>query len=288
MKYYLITGASTGIGYAITKALIEQGHFVFGSVRKQNDADRLKATFGANFYPLQFDVTDEAAVKKSVAIVKTKIGDQLLSGLINNAGIAVSGPLMHVPLEDFRMQLDVNVLGVFNVSKAFLPLLGATLPAVDHPARIINMSSVSGRIASPFVGPYAASKFALEAMTHSLRRELLIYGIDVVSIQPGPIKTPIWGKSIKDVEQFSGTDYEPLKNWIAKRIAKTEETAIPASKVADAVLKALHHPRPKLSYIVAANKWQYRLLYSFMPDRLMDYFVGKSFKKVMAYKKGQH
>jgi len=281
MKYYLVTGISTGIGHAIAQCLLKQGHFVFGSVRKAEDALRLKKQWADQFYPLLFDVTDVPAIAKAAKEVEGRLEGQLLSGLVNNAGIVVSGPLMHVPAEDLSYQLEVNVVGVLKVCQAFLPMLGARLPALKPAGRIINISSVSGRIAAPFVGPYAASKHALEALTHSLRRELILYGIDVLSIQPGPIKTPIWEKALQSNTLFAGTDYEFLLPLVEKQVRNSEKQAIPAERVAEVVSHALQTRRPKTSYIVGANKWQYRLLYSFVPDRLMDYFIRKGFEKAL-------
>ena len=281
MKYYLVTGISTGIGYAIMQTLLQQGHFVFGSVRKLEDAERLKQECGDRLQPLLFDVTDSKAIAQAAKEVEKILEGKLLSGLVNNAGVVVSGPLMHLSADDLSHQLEVNVVGVIRVSQAFLPMLGARMPAPKPVGRIINISSVSGRIAAPFVGPYAASKHALEALTHSLRRELLLYDIDVISIQPGPVKTPIWDKALQGNNSYPGTDYEALLKLADQHVRSTEKKAIPAARVAEAVSHALQTPRPKTSYIIAANKWQYRFLYSFVPDRLMDYFIKKGFEKAL-------
>ncbi len=169
-EYVVVTGVSSGIGHAITVDLTEQGYHVFGSVRTQEDADRVQAEFGERFMPLIFDVTDGDAVRRAADQVTAVAGEIGLAGLVNNAGIAVGGPLMHLPIDEMRRQLEVNVVGVLQVTQAFLPLLGAQPDPPFESGRIVNISSVSGHIAYPFMGPYAASKHALEAMTDSLRR----------------------------------------------------------------------------------------------------------------------
>jgi len=189
VKSIVVTGASTGIGKSTAKVLLDHGFMVFGSVRKEADGAGLRAEFGENFSPLIFDVTDEDAIRAGAASVADALGQNTLAGLVNNAGIAVAGPLEHVPIEQFRYQIEVNVLGVFSVTQAFLPLLGTDRTRQGTPGRIVNISSVAGKMAAPFIGPYAASKHALEGMSASLRRELMIYGIDVVIIGPGAVAT---------------------------------------------------------------------------------------------------
>ncbi|MGB8983521.1 MAG: SDR family NAD(P)-dependent oxidoreductase, partial [Anaerolineales bacterium] len=178
MQSIIVTGVSTGIGWAITKILIERGFRVFGSVRKTQDAERLAKEFGTNFIPLLFDVTDEPAVQAAAAQVRAQLGGETLLGLVNNAGIAIPAPLMHQPTDDFRHQLEVNLVSVLIVTKAFLPLLGADRSLRGRPGRIVNISSTSGKFGFPFVGAYVASKHGLEGFSESLRRELMLYGID--------------------------------------------------------------------------------------------------------------
>jgi NAD(P)-dependent dehydrogenase (short-subunit alcohol dehydrogenase family) len=191
MKYYLITGASSGIGYATCQTLIKQGHFVFGSVRKESDAARLQQAFGNNFQALIFDVCDEKGVQDAVVAIAKVVGKNGLAGLVNNAGIVVYGPINELELSEFKRQMDVNVYGLLRVTKAFLPLLGAQHPQIFKPGKIVNISSVSGIFTTPFLVPYCVSKKAVEVITDGLRMELLPYGIDVVSILPGPVKTSI-------------------------------------------------------------------------------------------------
>ena len=167
----MITGTSTGIGWGTTKVLISRGFRVFGSVRKTSDAKRLSKEFGDRFLPLLFDVTDEAAVSTTAADVRTKLAGERLAGLVNNAGVAVAGPLLELSVAEFRHQIDVNLVGVVITTKAFAPLIGTDPQLKGDPGRIINIGSVSGRNAVPFLAPYAASKFALEGLSESLRRE---------------------------------------------------------------------------------------------------------------------
>src|SRR5215510_4870930 len=195
MKSVVITGVSTGIGWGTTKVLIQKGFRVFGSVRKTQDAERLSKEFGANFIPLIFDVTDEAAVQAGARQVQEQLNGETLFGLVNNAGIAVPAPLIHQSTDDFRHQLEVNLVSVLIVTKAFVPLLGSDRSLTGNPGRIINMSSVGGKRGGPFLGAYVTSKHGLEGFSETLRRELMLYGIDVIIIGPGAIATPIWDKA---------------------------------------------------------------------------------------------
>ena len=180
----VVTGASTGIGHAITGVLLERGFTVFGTVRKQVDADRLKAELGDAFTPLRMDVTDQPAILRAADQVRESLGKAKLAGLVNNAGIAVVGPLLHQPPADFRQQLEVNLVAPMMVTQAFAKLLGSDRTREGTAGRIVNISSVGGKIGGPFLGAYAASKHGLEGMSESLRRELMLYGIDVILIEP--------------------------------------------------------------------------------------------------------
>ena len=208
-KNIIITGVSTGIGYTTTKLLINSGYKIFGSVRSEKDAESLKSEFGKQFYPLIFDVTDKENIYNCVELVKNEIGNKGICALINNAGLAVGGPLLEIPVENIRYQFEVNVFGLITVTQAFSKLLGAYKNA-KHTGKIIMISSVAGKRSYPFVGPYSASKHALEGLSDALRRELMLYGIDVILVEPGPVKTEIWNKT-PDPEnnKFIGSDYEP-------------------------------------------------------------------------------
>ncbi|MCB9418716.1 MAG: SDR family oxidoreductase [Ardenticatenaceae bacterium] len=274
MKYILITGASTGIGYDAARYLIERGYHVFGSVRKQADAERVQAALGERFTPLLFDVTDEAGVKTAVSQIQQTVGSSGLYGLVNNAGIAVPGPLMHLTLDEIRYQLEVNVIGLLSVTKACLPLLGAGKDSPCPPGRIINISSTNGRNAFPFVGPYSASKHALEAITDALRGEMSIYGIKVIGINPGPIQTPIWDKAdALDPTPFLGTDYEKAVLYTRDYIVARGRKGLPVEAVSTVIGQALESKRPKTRYPVVRSRLFDWLLPQLLPDRVVDHIV---------------
>jgi NAD(P)-dependent dehydrogenase (short-subunit alcohol dehydrogenase family) len=275
-KYVVITGVSTGIGYDGARYLVEKGWHVFGSVRKQADAERVQAELGEGFTPLLFDVTDEGAIKTAAEQVAEAVGDNGLWGLVNNAGIAVPGPLMHLPLDEFRHQLEVNVTGQLAVTQAFLPLLGAKKDVSFPPGRIVNISSVSGRIAYPFMGPYAASKHALEALSDALRRELLIYGIDVIVIEPASIRTPIWDKAGElDASRYTNTGYASMLGPIQKTIVRQGQTGIPVERVSQVIWEALTKERPKSRYVIPRKWLSGWIIPRWLPDRMFDNIVAK-------------
>ncbi|MFZ1400924.1 MAG: SDR family oxidoreductase [Candidatus Promineifilaceae bacterium] len=276
MKYVVITGASSGIGYDAARYLIERGYHVFGSVRKQADADRVQAALGERFTPLLFDVTDEGGVETAVTQVTQKIGNNGLAGLVNNAGIAVAGPLMHLPMSEFRRQIEVNLYGQLDVTQKFLPLLGAVPNAPHPPGRIVNISSVSGKVVYPFMGPYAASKHALEAISDALRRELLIFGIDVIVIGPGSVQTPIWEKAQDlDTEPYQETPYKGMMEGMKKLFISQGESGIPVEKVSEVIYEALTKKRPKTRYAIARKWFTSWLLPRYLPARLFDTIIAK-------------
>ena len=275
MKYVVVTGASTGIGRSSVKVLSEKGFHVFGSVRKQEDADSLSDEFGDKVTPLIFDTTDEAAVKACAAKVKEIIGEATLSGLVNNAGIAVTGPLMHIPIDELRHQLEVNTIAPIIVTQAFLPLLGAVNPPVNTPGRIINISSLAGVAAMPFAGPYAASKHALEAISGSLRRELMIYGIDVIIIGPGAVATPIWGKAEQvDTSQYNDTDFKQAYEKIGKAMNDLGLGGIAVDKVGELVHHTLTTAKPKVRYAIVPNRLRDWIIPQNLPQRLLDKIIA--------------
>ena len=240
MKSIVVTGVSTGIGKSIAEMLIQKRFHVFGSVRKQTDADRLRSDLGTGFTPLTFDITDEVAVHAAAKQVRDQLKGETLFGLVNNAGIAVAAPMLYLKPDDFRRQLEINVTGQLIVTQAFTPLLGADRSLNGKPGRIVNITSVSGKNGSPFLGAYAASKHALEGLSESMRRELMLYGIDVIIVAPGPIATPIWDKAEEvNAEEYRHTDYyESGKKFQKYTIAKGR-SGLPPEAVSKAVFKAL-------------------------------------------------
>lgn len=275
MSSFVVTGSSTGIGHATVKALIARGHKVFGSVRKAADGERVKAELGANYTPLLFDVTDEAAIARGAAEVRAALNGHKLSGLVNNAGIAVAGPLLHMPVEEFRKQLEVNVTGQLLVTQAFAPLLGQDRDLKGEPGRIVMISSVGGQNASPFVGPYSASKFALEGLSESLRRELLLYGIDVIVIGPGAIATPIWDKAGEvDTAPFDNTDYAAPLAKLRAYMLDLGQKGLKPEKVGALIADALTLPNRKARYAIVPSKFEH-LMTKILPRRRLDRIIGK-------------
>ncbi|HEY1337022.1 MAG TPA: SDR family NAD(P)-dependent oxidoreductase [Bryobacteraceae bacterium] len=273
----VITGVSTGIGLGIAKALCTRGVHVFGSVRRQGDADRLGREFGAAFTPLIFDITDEPAVRRGAAQVANALGDRTLFGLVNNAGVAVPGPLLHLPIAEFRQQIEINVVAQLSVTQAFAPLLGADRARQGPPGRIVNISSVNGKIASPFIGAYAASKHALEAISDSLRRELMLYGIDVIVIGPGPIATPIWDKAAAlDMSAYAKTDYGPILEKVRDYMLGQGRHGLPPERVGELARHALTAARPKTRYTITPGKFQNWTVPRLLPPRLLDRIIAKA------------
>ncbi len=274
MKSVVVTGASTGIGWGCVKVLIAGGFRVFGSVRKQADADRLSQEFGANFAPLIFDVTDEAAVAGGARQVEAALGEDTLFGLVNNAGIAVPGPLLHLDIDDFRRQIAVNLTGQLIVTQAFAPALGADSQRKGAPGRIVMISSVGGKNAMPFLGPYSASKFALEGLSESLRRELMLFGIDVIVIAPGTVATPIWDKADAiDVAPYAKTPFAPALLKIREYMISNGKKGLPPERVGEAVKQALTVAKPKTRYIVTPDPAQ-NFLVNVLPKRMVDGMIA--------------
>jgi NAD(P)-dependent dehydrogenase (short-subunit alcohol dehydrogenase family) len=275
MKYVVVTGASSGIGRGSVKVLIQKGFHVFGSVRKQADADSLLEEFADKVTPLIFDATDVQAVKEAADKVKSIVGDTTLSGLVNNAGVAVTGPLMHIPIDEFRYQMEVNTVGPIIAIQAFLPLLGAVNPPVENPGRIINITSMAGVQAAPFFGPYSASKHALEAISGSLRKELMLYGVDVIIIGPGAVATPIWSKAEQvDSSQYDNTDYKQSYKKMNDYMSAMGPQGVPVEKVGELVHHTITTDKPKVRYAIAPNMLTDWLIPQNVPKRLMDKIIA--------------
>src|SRR3984957_3420172 len=177
-KDVVVTGVSTGIGWGTTKVLVSKGFRVFGSVRRQADADRLQGEFGNGFVPLMMDITDADAVHHAAQKVGSMIGDRNLVGLVNNAGIVVSGPLLYLRPSEYRQQLEENMISPLVVIQAFASLLGTDQKRLGPTGRIVNISSTGAKVAIPLIGAYSASKCGLEGMSDALRQELMLFGIE--------------------------------------------------------------------------------------------------------------
>ena len=272
----VVTGASTGIGRGAVKVLIGHGWRVFGGVRKQSDADSLRQEFGDKVVPLLFDVTDAAAIRAAADTTRGLLGGQTLKGLVNNAGMGSGGPLLHQPIEEIRHVLEVNLLGAVSVSQAFIPLLGGDRSLAGGAGRIVNITSVAGKFAPPFLGDYAMSKHALEALTDSLRRELMIYGIDVIAIGPGAVVTPIWDKAERsDQSVYAKTDYAAaIKQFMDYFLAEGRK-GLPPERIGEAIYRALTVPRPRARYAVVPNRFVNWTLPNLLPKRLIDRLIAK-------------
>ena len=278
MKQVVITGVSTGIGHASTKVLLDRGFRVFGSVRRREDADRLQKEFGKNFVPLLFDVTNEAAVQLAADKVGHDLGTSTLDGVVNNAGIEVTGPLAYLPVDHFRQQLEVNLIGPLIVTKAFLPLLGSDPARKGTPGRIVNISSTSGKIAGPFTGAYSASKFGLEGFSDSLRRELILFGIDVIVIRPGAVVTPIWQKAEAGVtDRFRGTPFVDALETFERYSADEATKGLAAEVIGQAVWHALTSTRPKVRTAIVPQRVKNWTIPQLIPMRILDKLVAQFF-----------
>ena len=266
----LVTGASTGIGEATALHLKELGFDAVAAVRKDQDAERLKSQ---GLRAVKLDVTDA----DSIAAARAQMGDAPLAGLVNNAGIAVAAPLEFLPLDQLRRQLEVNVIGQVAVTQQFLPALRAAR------GRIVNVSSIGGRVALPLVAPYNASKFALEAISDSLRRELIPHGVDVIVIEPGGVKTPIWGKGNETADQIqegmppeAQQLYGPMIEALRRETVKiSENTGIEPREVAEVIGRALTAKRPRTRYLVGREAKIRGAAARVMPDRMMDRAIVK-------------
>ena len=276
MRSVVVTGASTGIGHASVKLLLDKGFKVFGSVRKQADAERLKGELSANFTPLLFDITDEAAVLAAAREVRASLNGETLAGLVNNAGIAVAGPVLELSADQFRRQMDVNVIGPIIATQAFGPLLGSD-PSLKGPkGRIVMISSVAGKNGNPLTPAYAASKHAIEGLSESLRRELMLFGIDVIIVAPGPVKTPIWskGREAVDTDNYKNSPYLPALQKVSAYMKHLDSIGLPPEKIAEVIATALTSPNPKVRYQVTPDPVRH-LIMGLLPKRTVDRFIAK-------------
>jgi NAD(P)-dependent dehydrogenase (short-subunit alcohol dehydrogenase family) len=274
MKSVVVTGVSTGIGWGCAKVLAASGYRVFGSVRNQGDADRLAQKLGPNFTALIFDVTDEAAVAAAAEHLDSTLRGETLFGLVNNAGVAVPGPLLYQRIEDFKQQMTVNVIGHLIVTQAFAPLLGADRDRKGPPGRIVMISSVGGRNASPFLGAYNASKFALEGMSESLRRELILFGIDVIVVAPGTVATSIWDKpDAINVADFAHTPYASALAKLKVHMITNGRRGLPPEQVGETVRTVLTAARPKARYTVTPDPIE-TLVANALPKRVVDRLIA--------------
>src|ERR1700723_2370337 len=275
----VVTGVSTGIGWGTTKVLASKGFRVFGSVRKQADADRLQEEFGNGFVPLMMDVTDADAVHEAAQRVGSMIGDPNLVGLVNNVGMVVSGPLLYLRISQYRRQLEVNTISPLVVIQAFAPFLGTDQKRQGPPGRIVNISSTSAKIAIPLLGAYSSSKCGLEGMSDALRRELMLFGIDVVIIEPGTVNTAMYDKGEKeDLSEFKQTEYWQAVQKFQKYIVTEARTnGLSPERLGEAVHVALTTAKPKARYAVIPQRFKNWTLPRLLPVRMLDAQLAKLF-----------
>lgn len=274
-RLVVVSGASTGIGWAAAGALRDKGLEVFAGVRKDDDAVRAR---DAGLRPLTLDVTDS----ESIAAAADEVAAAgPLTALVNNAGVAVSGPVEYVPIDEWRRQLETNLIGQVAVIQAFLPQIRTA-----GGGRIVNVSSIGGRIALPLAGPYAASKFALEAVSDSLRRELRGQGVDVALIEPGGVKTPIWEKgadTAESIEQSMPREgrerYAPITRAIRTQVEQiATKTGMDPSVVADAIVHAVTADRPRTRYLLGREARMRWAIAKRVPDRWFDALIARALR----------
>jgi NAD(P)-dependent dehydrogenase (short-subunit alcohol dehydrogenase family) len=271
----VVTGASTGIGEASARRLAGEGFRVFATVRREADAERLRGD-GAGLEPLLLDVTDAGAIARAAAQMRDAAGPGL-AGLVNNAGVAITGPLEYLPVEELRTQLEVNLVAQVAVTQAFLPALRTAR------GRIVNVSSIGGRIALPMAGPYAASKFGLEAVSDSLRRELAPSGIQVSVVEPGGVRTPIWDKGTEAAERVlegmppeAEQHYGELARTMRAEAERISREGMPPDAVAAIVVHALTARRPRTRYLVGRDAKLRARAAKVLPDRVMDRLIARA------------
>ena len=269
----LVTGTSSGIGRGLCQALIKRGYKVFGTVRNRKDATELKKEFGENLDALLVDVTDEKQVIKAKERVQNYLNGKPLTALINNAGIATLGPVEFLPTSDFKKQIDTKILGTFLCTKIFLPLLGTDSNLIGNPGRIVNISSIlGGKIGSPFMSGYCASKHAVEAFSESLRRELKAYGIKVIIVAPGSVSTPIWKevKKQKDQNKYNKTKYGISFKKILNSLESFDRNSLSMNQLTSIIIKSIEIKNPKIRYNPTKDPIQ--KLWPYIPKKIMDSF----------------
>ena len=276
---FVVTGTSSGIGYALARLAVNNDAQVFGTVRSREDADRLVAELGSRFQPLICDVRDEDGVAAAAQTVRAALEGRRLAGLVNNAAVAMPGPFMLQPLAELRAQLETDLLGPFIVTKAFGPLLGVDPALTGPPGRIVNMSSIGGKLRQPFATGYIASKHGVEGFTGALRRELKVYGIHVSAVAPGVVDTPIWDKVQAFKGRYDGTPYEePFNKGVETMVQAGKAHGATPDDISKVIWRALTEARPKFRYRPASHPILEHGVLMALPQRAIDWglarFVG--------------
>ncbi|MGO9144847.1 MAG: SDR family oxidoreductase [Desulfomonilia bacterium] len=269
-QWVLVTGAASGIGRATALLLAQRGFGVYATDMSESELDDLRKVGGIEAFKL--DITDDWDVGKAQSLIEQH-GTGLFA-LVNNAGIFSPGPLMDLPIERLMQQFNVNVFGTHRMTKAFFPLLLKSM------GRILNMSSVAGFVATPFSGPYASSKHAIEGWSDALRRELMPLGVKVIVVEPALINTPLWDRDLNGrIEQYRGSIfYEANRKKLEHEMAEAKAHGVKPEVVAEAIYQALTAPSPKTRYLVTNHPVQHRLV-KFLPDTVLDRVVEKEFQE---------
>jgi NAD(P)-dependent dehydrogenase (short-subunit alcohol dehydrogenase family) len=276
----VVTGASTGIGRATALLLDEKGYRVFAGVRKDEDAKSLKEEGSDRLKPIKIDVAKDRSIAAAKRTVKRLLGDDELVGLVNNAGVGGGGPVEFEPIDDFRNTIEINLIGQVAVTQAFLQLVR------EGRGTVVFLASIGGRIASPFMSSYSASKFALEGIGDTLRREVSPWGIDVVVVEPGSIATEIWRKGSDQVEeQMKQMPSEAerlygdqMRSWVQAFLVETGGRGIPPKKVAQVIHRAIRSDKPKARYLVGTDAKVGAKLQAAVPTRTFDRMFRRQLK----------
>lgn len=278
----VVTGVSTGIGWGTTKVLLSKGFRVFGSVRKQADADRLQQEFGNGFVPLLMDITNADAVQQAAQQVASLLGDRNLAGLVNNAGVVVSGPLLYLKPSEYRRQLEVNMISPLVVIQAFAPLLGTDKNRQGPPGRIVTITSSGAKVPIPLIGAYSSSKSGLEGMLDALRIELMLFGIGGVMIEPGTVNTAMYDKGEKeDLSEFKPTEYwEAVQNFQQWIVNEARTNGLSPERLGHAVHVALTAAKPKARYAVIPQRFKNWTLPRLLPTRVFDRYLATQLKLI--------
>lgn len=279
MKYAFVTGVSSGIGKSTAEKFLQEGFYVFGSVRKAEDAETLKTKYPDTFHALIFDVTDYEKVDLAIQEIENVVKTNGLDVLVNNAGVAKYGPIQYVPIDELRQQFEINVFANVYISQKCLPLLGATKQA-NKKGKVVVISSTAGVMTRPMLGPYSASKHAIEAIYDALRREMMLYGIDVIIIEPGPIKTDIWSKAKKNENPYENTDYGKIFSKLDDAVDEIEKIGLSVDKVSDKIWEAYNSKKPKARYIVTPKKLMFKLAMYVLPAKTLDKIFYKEISQL--------
>lgn len=276
MKTILITGASTGIGWDSVRALVEKGYRVIGTVRNETDANRLAQAFPGKAFPIVIDLMQLDLISGLPETLKSKFQIEILDGLVNNAGIAQAGPFLDQDFTEIESTIRLNVLALMKLTQVLLPLLGAKQGA-SHAGTIVNISSVAGTGGAPFLSAYAASKHAVEGFSDVLRKELMLFGMKVVVIGPGSIKTPIWNKGFQDVRtRYQNSIYANAFGRFMKMVESEVENALDVERVSDLVVEAFEKDCPKFRYAPVPRPLKNWYIPRMLPKRLYNYLTAKA------------